>query len=25
LIVTIVALAVANWRMHHLRLSGAAD
>ena len=25
LIVTVVALAVANWRMHHLRLSGAAD
>lgn len=25
LIVTIVALAIANWRMRHLRLSGAAD
>jgi hypothetical protein len=25
LIVTIVALAVANWRMGHLRLSGASD
>jgi hypothetical protein len=24
-IVTIVALVVANWRMGHLRLSGAAD
>ncbi len=24
-IVTIVALLVANWRMRHLRLSGAAD
>ena len=24
-IVTIVALAVANWRMRHMRLSGAAD
>lgn len=25
LIVTVVALAVANWRMGHMRLSGAAD
>jgi hypothetical protein len=25
LIVTVVALAVANWRMRHLRLSGASD
>jgi ABC-type transport system involved in multi-copper enzyme maturation permease subunit len=25
MIVTIVALAVANWRMRHLRLSGASD
>ena len=25
LIVTVVALVVANWRMGHMRLSGAAD
>jgi ABC-type transport system involved in multi-copper enzyme maturation permease subunit len=25
LIVTVVVLVVANWRMHHLRLSGASD
>jgi ABC-type transport system involved in multi-copper enzyme maturation permease subunit len=25
LIVTVVALAIANWRMRHLRLSGASD
>ena len=25
LIITAVALAIANWRMRHLRLSGAAD
>jgi hypothetical protein len=24
-IVTIVALALANWRMHHMRLAGASD
>ena len=24
-IVTIVALAVANWRMNHMRLAGASD
>jgi hypothetical protein len=25
LLVSLIALAIANWRMHHLRLSGASD
>jgi hypothetical protein len=25
LIVTVVALLIANWRMAHMRMSGAAD